>query len=72
MAALVLIVLILIILRLLFRRALEKRIAVMPGAICASGKAYRHCIRVSCGLPYSERIDRGLQTLATLARSLAS
>jgi len=56
----------------LFRRALEKRIAVMPGAICASGKAYRHCIRVSCGLPYSERIDRGLETLAALARSLAS
>ncbi len=56
----------------LFRRALEKGIAVMPGAMCASGKAYRHCIRISCGLPYSDRIERGLQTLASLARSAAS
>jgi DNA-binding transcriptional MocR family regulator len=56
----------------LFRRALEKKIAVMPGAICASGRAYRRCIRISCGLPYSDRIDRGLETLAALARSLAS
>ena len=54
----------------LFRRALEGRIAVMPGAICASGRAYRHCIRISCGLPYSDKIDQGLQTLAAIVRDL--
>jgi DNA-binding transcriptional MocR family regulator len=52
----------------LFRRALERRIAVMPGAMCASGRAYRHCIRISCGLPFSDEVDRALRTLAALVR----
>jgi DNA-binding transcriptional MocR family regulator len=51
----------------LFQRCLEKRIAVMPGIICASGDAYKNCIRISCGMPYTDRIDRGLQTLAAFA-----
>jgi DNA-binding transcriptional MocR family regulator len=55
----------------LFRRCLEKKIAVMPGIICASGDAYKNCIRLSCGMPYTDRIDRGLQTLAAIARQMS-
>lgn len=54
----------------LFRRCLENKIAVMPGIICASGDAYKNCIRLSCGMPYTDRIDQGLQTLAAIARQL--
>ncbi|MDA8141398.1 MAG: PLP-dependent aminotransferase family protein [Desulfobacteraceae bacterium] len=53
----------------LFRRALEAKIAVFPGVICANSDAYRHCIRISCGLPYDHRLDQGLQTLARIVRS---
>ena len=55
----------------LFRRCLENKIAVMPGIICASGDAYKNCIRLSCGMPFNDRIDRGLQTLATITRQMA-
>jgi DNA-binding transcriptional MocR family regulator len=54
----------------LFRRGLENKIAVMPGIICASGDAYKNCIRLSCGMPFNDRIDKGLQTLAAIARQL--
>jgi DNA-binding transcriptional MocR family regulator len=54
----------------LFRRCLENKIAVMPGIICANGDAYKNCIRLSCGMPYTDRIDQGLQTLAAIARQL--
>ena len=54
----------------LFRCALEQKIAVLPGIIFASGDSFRNCIRISCGMPYSDRIDQGLQTLATIARRL--
>jgi DNA-binding transcriptional MocR family regulator len=54
----------------LFRSSLENNIAVMPGIVCASGDAYKNCIRLSCGMPYTDRIDQGLQTLATIARKL--
>jgi DNA-binding transcriptional MocR family regulator len=56
----------------LFRRCLEKKIAVMPGIIYASGDAYKNCIRISCGMPYSDRIDRGLQTLAAIVKQMAA
>lgn len=55
----------------LFRRCLEQKIAVMPGIICASGDAYNNCIRISCGMPYTDRIDRGLRTLAAIVRQMA-
>lgn len=54
----------------LFRRALKARIAVLPGVICANTDAYRHCIRISCGLPYDQRLDQGLQTLAGIVTSM--
>lgn len=54
----------------LFRRALASHIAVLPGIICATTDIYKNCIRISCGMPWSERLDQGLQTLATLIERL--
>ena len=54
----------------LFRRALEKKIAVFPGIICANSDIYKNCIRVSCGMPYTDRIQAGLKTLASLVREM--
>ncbi len=50
----------------LFRRALAAGITVLPGIICANTTAYRHCIRISCGQPYNDVLDRGLRTLADI------
>jgi DNA-binding transcriptional MocR family regulator len=56
----------------LFGRALEKKIAVMPGIIFASGDTYKHCIRISCGMPFTDKIDNGLQTLAAIVRDMCN
>ena len=55
----------------LFHRALEKKIAILPGIICANNNNYKNCLRISCGMPYTEKIDIGLQTLAAIIRNMA-
>jgi DNA-binding transcriptional MocR family regulator len=54
----------------LFRRALNARIAVLPGVVCATTSLYSNCIRISCGVPWSKRLDQGLATLADLISEL--
>ncbi len=55
----------------LFRAALEKRIAVFPGVICANSDIYRNYIRINCGMPYTDAIDRGIQTLAGIVARMS-
>jgi DNA-binding transcriptional MocR family regulator len=52
----------------LFRRALDANVAVMPGIMCASGDAYANYIRICCGLPYDDRIERAIRTLGRLIK----
>lgn len=54
----------------LFRKAITHQIAVLPGVMCASGKAFNNCIRISCGMPFTDAIDRGLKTLAAIVREM--
>ena len=56
----------------LHRRALEQKISIAPGPIFSAKQKYKNFIRLSCGLPWSERIDRAVQTLADLARKSAA
>lgn len=56
----------------LHARALEAGISVAPGPIfSARPESYRNFIRVSCGQPWSPRIEAAMATLGSLARSLA-
>ena len=56
----------------LFREAIAQNIAVLPGIMCASGDTFNNCIRISCGLPYTDTIDQGLQILANIVNKLAA
>ncbi len=56
----------------IFRQALAAKIAVLPGVICSNSDAYRNCIRISCGLPFDEALDRGIRTLADIVKGLSS
>jgi DNA-binding transcriptional MocR family regulator len=51
----------------LHRRALEQKISIAPGPIFSAKQKYKNFIRLSCGLPWSEKIDRAMQALADLA-----
>jgi DNA-binding transcriptional MocR family regulator len=45
------------------------RIAVAPGCIfSANGKNFRNCLRLSCGFPWSARIEQAIKTIGLLAK----
>lgn len=52
----------------LHRRALEQKISVAPGPIFSAKQKYKNFIRLSCGVPWSEKVDNSVRTLADLAR----
>jgi DNA-binding transcriptional MocR family regulator len=52
----------------LYRRALQDGISIVPGEVFSASGKHRSFIRISCGSPWSSRIERALATLAQLAR----
>jgi DNA-binding transcriptional MocR family regulator len=46
--------------------ALEKGISIAPGPIFSARDRFSNCIRLSCGQPWSPRIDQAISTLASL------
>ncbi|WP_426755694.1 PLP-dependent aminotransferase family protein [Myxococcus sp. Y35] len=56
----------------LHAKALEAGISIAPGPIfSARTDTYRNCFRLSCGHPWTPRIEAAMATLGALARSLA-
>lgn len=53
------------------RRALARKISIVPGPLFSPKQAYRNCIRLTCALPWDERLERALVTLGRLANELA-
>jgi DNA-binding transcriptional MocR family regulator len=51
-------------------RALNQhRIAIAPGCIfSANGKNFRNCMRLSCGVSWTVRVEQALQTVGSLAK----
>jgi len=49
-----------------FRRALERRISILPGTIFGAGHRYRNCLRLNCGQIWSEVHERALLTVGKL------
>ncbi|WP_257451364.1 aminotransferase-like domain-containing protein [Archangium lipolyticum] len=55
----------------LHARALEAGISIAPGPIFSAQKRYGNFIRLSCGFPWSPRLEGALATLGCLARNMA-
>jgi DNA-binding transcriptional MocR family regulator len=53
-----------------FHKAREHRIAIMPGIMCSTTRRYRHCIRLSCGFPWSDALAAGVKTIGQIIHSL--
>jgi DNA-binding transcriptional MocR family regulator len=49
----------------LYRKALEEKISIAPGPIFSAKQKYQNFIRLSCGQPWSNRLE---QTLIVLGR----
>jgi DNA-binding transcriptional MocR family regulator len=48
-------------------RALEEKIVIAPGPIFSVRDQFRNCIRINCGMPWSNAFERAIQTLGRLA-----
>ena len=51
----------------LFDRALARGICFAPGDAFSASDRYGHCLRLSCGYRWDDRIEAGLKTLGALA-----
>jgi DNA-binding transcriptional MocR family regulator len=51
----------------LHRKALEENISIAPGPIFSAKQRYQNFVRLSCGQPWSERLEHALITLGRLA-----
>jgi DNA-binding transcriptional MocR family regulator len=52
----------------LHREALKHHINTAPGALFSVKDRYRNCLRMNCGLPWSEAVQDALRTLGDLAK----
>jgi DNA-binding transcriptional MocR family regulator len=50
------------------RRALARGISIAPGPIFAARDGFQNCLRLNCGYPWSDALERAIETLASLAR----
>lgn len=49
-----------------FARAMEEKISFTPGGIFSSQEKYNNCMRINCGYPVDDRIERALERLGQL------
>lgn len=54
----------------LHERALVRGVSVAPGPIFSAKQRFTSCLRISCGFPWSESIERGVRTLGEIAGEL--
>lgn len=56
----------------LFDRAMREEISIGPGPLFSAKQQFRNFIRVSCGYPWSSRIERGIGVLGSLVKRAAA
>ena len=56
----------------LYQKALQQKIAVVPGPMFSATGQFGNCIRLSCGLPWSQQLDDSLGILGSIAGKLPS
>jgi hypothetical protein len=53
-----------------YRAALAARVAVVPGEVCSSTGRFRNCPRLSCALPWSDRVKHAVQGVGRICHEL--
>ncbi len=54
----------------LWSRAAKRNISIFPGALCSGTNQYAHYIRLSCGHPFTEKLELGIAELGKLIREM--
>ncbi|WP_320040973.1 PLP-dependent aminotransferase family protein [uncultured Desulfobacter sp.] len=53
-----------------FHKARQKGISFMPGIICSTTDRYKHCMRLSCGLSWSDKLEKSIAQLGRIVCAL--
>jgi DNA-binding transcriptional MocR family regulator len=48
--------------------ALKQNIAIAPGILFSVKERYRNCLRINCGIPWGEPVEKAVRTLGELAK----
>ena len=57
---------------MVYREAQRHNIAILPGIMCSTTPKFKHFIRLSCGFPWSDEVEKGVQTLGKIIERLLS
>lgn len=56
--------------RILYSRALEKKIGIVPGTVFSASGGFKNCFRVSCGTPVDSAIREAVVVLGDLVKEI--
>jgi DNA-binding transcriptional MocR family regulator len=55
-----------------YHAARQNHIAIIPGIVCSTSEKYKNFIRLSCGNPWTDRVEKGVATLGEIVSRLVS
>jgi DNA-binding transcriptional MocR family regulator len=54
-----------------YEKSLREGVTIMPGRLCATGDRYRNYFRLSCGFPWTPRLEEGLRKVGDVIKGKA-
>ena len=54
----------------LYRASMEERVSISPGPIFSARGKFRNCIRLNCGLKWTDEVDRAILTVGRIAQRM--
>ena len=55
-----------------YQKALDNNIAIIPGVVCSNSRQFNNFIQISCGAPFTENLERGIETLGNIITKLSN
>ena len=50
----------------IYQEALNHNIAIIPGVVCSNSRQFKNYIQISCGAPFTEEVEDGIELLGQL------
>lgn len=54
-----------------YQKALDHRIAIIPGEVCSNSKQFKNFVQINCRAPYTEKVEKGIVTLGRIILKLS-
>jgi DNA-binding transcriptional MocR family regulator len=55
----------------LHKRAMKSNIGFAPGQMFSSSMRFENCLRISCGDPWTDKIEEAIRTLGKMAKEMS-